>query len=396
MTANHEVPEVDLNAQMLLAAASKETGFTDFGDDTFRPALSQLIDALNNEAGLNAVGRYMQYERILNSLKNRLRMEAWLQRHPEILDEQLLPPVVIVGMTRTGTTMLHRILASDPRFHAPLWYEVRNPAPYREWQADAPDQRIAEAEAEVAAMLEANPEIAAIHPMDPMGADEEILLLEHSFFSYVPNSFANVPSYGEFVANADNTPAYDYLKRQLQFLQWQKKQRGESAERWLLKAPHHLHFMSTLLKVFPDIQVLATHRDPVVSIPSTASFYYNLWLLGNANADKREVARQVLDVFASGTEHTMAARQSANDQFLDIRFEDTVARPESVIESIYAFIDMELTDEARAAMARHRDENKREDRPAHAYTLEEYGYEAGAIRQRFAAYCARFIDSRTL
>ncbi|MCB1844868.1 MAG: sulfotransferase [Halioglobus sp.] len=392
MTDPQSIPAVSLEADALLAAAREATGFSDFGCDSFRPAFEQLLTALNTEAELNPVGRLLQHQRILNSLNNRLRMEAWIARHPEILDESLLPPVVIVGLTRTGTTMLHRILASDSRFYAPLWYEVRNPAPYMQWQPDATtDQRIVEARAEVDALLASNPELAAIHPMDPTGADEEILLLEHSFYSYVPNSFAHVPSYGRFVADADNTPAYEYLKRQLKFLQWQKKQRGERAQRWLLKAPHHLHFMSTLLRVFPGIQVIATHRDPVVSIPSTASFYYNLWLTGNAQADKRVVAQEVLDVFASGTAHTLRARESREAQFCDIWFEDTVARPQSVIDTIYQFIDIPLTDEALAAMDEHRRNNQRADRPAHAYTLEEYGYTEADIRSRFSAYIDRFI-----
>ncbi|MDZ7785289.1 MAG: sulfotransferase [Halioglobus sp.] len=393
MTDSQQIPEVSLDAAELLATAREETGFSDFGCESFRPAFEKLLTALNTEAELNPTGRYLQHQRILNSLKNRLRMEAWIARHPEILQEELLPPVVIVGLTRTGTTMLHRILASDSRFYAPLWYEVRNPAPYMDWRADAEtDQRIVEAEAEVAALLASNPELAAIHPMDPTGADEEILLLEHSFYSYVPNSFAHVPGYGDFVAAADNTPAYDYLKRQLRFLQWQKRRRGESAERWLLKAPHHLHFMSTLLRVFPGIQVIATHRDPVVSIPSTASFYYNLWLTGNERADKLMVAREVLDVFARGTQHTLQTRADSEAQFCDIWFEDTVAHPQAVIEKIYDFIDMPLTPEARAAMDQHREDNRRSDRPAHAYTLEEYGYTEDAIRARFEDYIDRFIN----
>lgn len=392
MSQAHAIPEVELTVEGLLTTAIEETGLTDFGCESFRAPFEILVNAFNTEANLNALGRFMQYQRILNSLKNRLRMEQWFKQHPEIVDEQLLPPTVIVGLTRTGTTMLHRILASDSRFYAPLWYEVRNPAPYFDWQPKGCDQRIVEAEAEVAQLLEANPEIAAIHPMDPLGADEEIMLLEHSFYSYIPSSFAHVPSYSDFVANADNTPAYEYLKRQLQFLQWQKKQRGETAERWLLKAPHHLHFMSTLLKVFPGIQVLATHRDPVVSIPSTASFYYNLWLTGDNNADKLTVASEVLDVFARGTEHTLKARESCENQFFDAWFKDTVAKPFEVIQQMYDFIGMKLTPQARAAMEKHRDENKRGDRPSHEYTLEEYGYTETMIREKFSTYCQRFID----
>lgn len=392
MAEDYAIPEVDLTVDTLLSEAIKAAGLDDFGDLFFMEALGVLVAALNDEAELNAVGRFMQYDRILNSLKNRLRMEEYLKRQPEILEQELLPAVVIVGLTRTGTTMLHRILASDSRFYAPLWYEVRNPAPYLDWDVSQKDQRISEAEAEVAMMLEANPELAAIHPMDPVGADEEVLLLEHNFYSLVPGSFANVPSYDRFVTESDNTAAYTYLRRQLLFLQWQKQQRGETAECWLLKAPQHLLFMDVLLKVFPQIKVIATHRDPVVTIPSTASFYYNLQLMGSDSADKLRVAESVSNIFSLGVQRLMKNREGRESSFLDVWFKDTATRPFEVIGDMYEFIGMELTAEARAAMERHRDEHKREDRPAHEYTLEEYGYTESGLSKQFEEYKRRFID----
>lgn len=387
-----EIPEVSLDTDHLVQQARQQEQLDDFGSFHSREALAVLVKALNGEANLNAVGRFTHYQRVLNSLKNQLRMQAWIQRHPEILEETLAPPAVIVGLARTGTTMLHRILANDKRFHAPLWYEVRNPSPYLDWEPYAKDQRLEEAKAEVDALLQANPEFAAIHPMDPEGADEEILLLEHSFYSYVPNAFANIPSYTDYVRTHDNLPAYNYLKQQLQFLQWQKKQRGEMAERWLLKAPHHLHFMDHLIEVFPDAQIISTHRDPVLSIPSITSMNYNLWITGTDQADKLAVAKEWSALFANGMRHTLAVRETANERFFDAWFEDTVTKPFQVIEQMYDFLGMTLTDEARSAMQEHRDSNKREDRPLHQYTLEEYGYTEAGIRQQFQAYCERFID----
>ena len=155
------IPEVDLTATTLLAAAMDATGLSDFGDESFREPLDVLIKSLNEEANLNAGGRFGQYQRILNILINRLRVEGWIDKHPEILDEEISAPVVIIGLQRTGSTFFHRILAADKRFYAPLWYEVRNPAPELEWDFKGKDARITSAEAEVAAMLEANPEIAA-------------------------------------------------------------------------------------------------------------------------------------------------------------------------------------------------------------------------------------------
>ncbi len=381
----------DFSVDELRTLALADGAMEDFGHPSHSEALDRLVYSLNTEARLNPVGREMFKARILNSLKNRLRMEAWIGRHPDILDEQLEPPVVIVGLPRTGTTMLHRVLASDSRFLAPLWYEVRNPSPYLDWQPGAEDQRLVEARAEVDALLATNPELAAIHPMDPEGADEEILLLEHSFYSYVPNAFANTPSYGDWVASHDNRPAYKYLKRQLQFLQWQKKQRGEQGQRWLLKSPHHLHFMGVLLETFPDATVVATHRDPVVTIPSIASFNYNLWLTTSDKPDKHLIARQWSEMFARGVAHTLDIRAGQEARFFDVQFSESVEDPFGVIERLYDFVGLDLTPQARAAMQEHRDQNKREDRAAHQYTLQEYGLSEDRIRRDFTAYCERFV-----
>lgn len=388
--------EFDLSVAGVLAAASARDGLQDFGNNSFREPLAVLMDALNGEAQLNEGGRTGQFYRTVDLLVNRLRVEDWFRRHPEIADEAIEAPVVIVGLPRTGTTMLHRILASDARFFAPIWYEVRNPAPFPGWAFEGPDPRIAAAEAEVAMMLEANPELAAIHPMNATGADEEIMLLEHSFYSTTPPAFGNVPSYMAWQDAHDNTPGYRYLKRLLQFLQWQKKRLGQGGQRWLLKTPHHLHCMDVLLREFPDALVVQTHRDPLQTIPSIASFHYELWKLGSDTANPATVGRMWADKFARGMHHTIAVRDAgAESRFLDVHFEDTVADPFGVIGAVYDFIGMALTPGARQAMEDWQDENRRDNRPAHHYTLAEFGFTEAGIASQFAEYRERFILSHS-
>ncbi|WP_373077151.1 sulfotransferase [Zhongshania sp.] len=386
------IPEVDLSVAALLREASEVTGLNDFGDESFREPLTVLVRALNDEANLNAGGRFGQYQRILNILINRLRVEAWIAKHPEILREEINAPVVIIGLQRTGSTFFHRILAADKRFYAPLWYEVRNPAPELNWDFTGKDSRISSAEAEVAAMLAANPEIAAIHPMDPVAADEDILLLEHSFYSTVPDAFCNVPSYGKWNDEHDNTPAYLYLKRLLQFLQWQKKRSGQQAECWLLKTPHHIHHIATLLKVFPDAKIVQTHRDPLQTIPSAASMNYNLWILGSDKVDGKVVGEQWAAKYARGTLHTLQTRDRQPEAFLDVWYKDTVADPLSSVQKVYDFIGMELTAEAKVAMEEHQEANRRDSRPAHEYTLAQFGLTEAGLMAQFAEYRRRFVD----
>jgi hypothetical protein len=387
-----------LTVESLLDAARARTGLADFGDPVFLEPMAVLLDALNNEAGLNAGGIHAKYQRILDLLVNRLRVEEALKKYPQILDEKIENPVVIVGLPRIGTTMLHRIMASDSRFFAPLWYEVRNPAVFpveqTGWEPGLPgkDPRITDAENQVAMMLQLAPELLKIHPLDPVGADEEIMLLEHSFFSTTPPAFANVPSYTRWLQQHDNTPGYRYLKVLLQYLQWQKKRGGQQAQRWLLKAPHHLHNMAELFAVFPDAKVILTHRDPLQTIPSISSFHYTLWKMAATDPDPRLCAAQWSAMFARGMEMTMQFRERHPGSFIDVSYRDTVKSPFDVIDRVYAFIGMVLTDEARAAMQHWQEENRRENREAHEYSLQQFGLDEQGLKAQFAAYRARHIE----
>lgn len=389
---NDAVSHVDLDAAAIIRDARERAGLEDFGDESFMVAMEKLLWSLEHEARLTPLGRTVQRQRIVDILVNRLRVQDHLTRYPEILQEKIVEPLVIVGLPRTGTTMLHRTIAADPRMFAPAWYEVRNPAPYPGWDYHSKDPRITEAEQQVAAMLEGSPELAAIHPMDAEGPDEDIMLLEHSFYSTVPESAVNVPSYGRWLEEQDQTVAYEYLKVLLQFLQWQKKRAGQHGERWVLKAPHHLHFMDLVFKVFPDARVVQTHRDPLQTIPSLASMIHACWVLASDDVDPQEVGRQWARLFANGMRHTMQVREQLGDErFLDLWFRDTVSQPLQEIEKVYAFIGMELTPEARAAMETWQEYNRRDARPAHEYTLSEYGYTEAGLKQQFAEYRERYI-----
>jgi len=391
-----QIPTIEFDANKLLAQASADLGLNDFGDQSFREPFEVLVNALETEAKLNQIGRFVQHERVLNTLKNRLRLAEYVRLYPEILEEQIAAPAVIVGLPRTGTTMLHRVLASDKRFFAPLWYEVRNPAPFMDWNPTETDQRLILAEAEVAALLEANPEIAAIHPMDPLGADEDILLLEHSFFSTVPNAFCNLPSYQQWLFSHSNQPGYDYLKLLLQCLQWQKKKTSGNTQnlKWLLKTPHHLHFLDCLFTTFPDAQIISTHRDPVDTIPSISSFNYNLWITQADKVDPYLVGEQWAGMFSRGLRHAMHVREDHIAQFIDLSFKELLAEPIASSKRIYDFLDMEITDAASDAMQQHRNENQRDLRPAHNYSLSDFGFSKRGIEEQFREYreaFARFI-----
>jgi len=386
--------QTNLDEPSILAEARAKARLDDFGDESFREPLRVLLAALDREANLVDFGRAAQRGRIVDLLVNRLRAEEQFRRHPEILDEAIGAPIVIVGLPRTGTTLLHRTLAQDPRLFSARWFECRYPAPFPEGALGADDPRIPQAKAEVQAMLDGSPALAAIHPMDAMAADEEILLLEHSFLSTVPESGANVPSYGAWLDAHDQTPAYRYLRKLLQLLQWQKKQAGQQAERWVLKTPHHLGLADVVLEVFPGALIVQTHRDPLDSIPSLASMITALWVLVAEKVDPKEVARQWSGKMAAALRRCLEVRDLRIDLLGDVWFLDAVQDPVGQARRIYEVAGLAFTPDVEQRMRAFMATNPREGRPPHQYTLEEFGLTAEGIARDFAGYRARFILNR--
>ncbi len=379
----------------LISDAQANSGLGDFGEDEFREPLGVLLKSLREEAPLNDLGRTLMRSRILESLETRLKTQDWILRYPEILEEEIAAPLVVIGLMRTGTTMLQRIIASDPRNHACMWWETRFPAPHRgtDWSQSEP--RIPIAEAEVAAILEADPRQASIHPWDANAPDEEIMLLEHSFLSHVPEAFANIPTYRSWITEQDWTPSYLYLRKLLQSLQWQKRQRGNVRERWVLKTPGHLGYIDTLFDVFPGANVIQTHRDPIDTIPSAASMNHAMWALYSDDTEANVAGAQWQERLAWGTSRAMESRKRYDaDRFVDIWFRDAMKDPISEIERAYDVFGIEMTDAARAGMEQWRVDNPRDGRPPHQYTLSEYGLTEEGIKRAFSEYRAQYIEPR--
>ncbi|MGU7775023.1 sulfotransferase family protein [Burkholderia sp. MR1-5-21] len=384
-----------LDVESLIAEAiTRAGGLTAFGDGPYREVLDVLCASLVNEANLSVRGAAMMREKLVGQLVNRLIVEEYCRRRPEIEAIAIDDPLVIVGLPRTGTTLLQRMLAVDPRFHSAAWWETRYPAPLAGETPDAPTVRIARAQAEVAQMIDCIPQILSIHPLDALLADEEFMLMEHSFVCAM-DSYANVPSYTAWLARQDLTPVYAYLKRMLQFLQWQKAQRGVApAARWLLKTPQHLHALDVLCRVFPRAQVVLTHRDPAQTIPSMASMAHTLWQMYADDPDPRVVGAQWNAGMARAIGAAMAARDALPaDRFLDVRFEDTVANPLGVAEAVYRFAGMPLDAGARAAMQDWLARNGREKRAAHDYSIARFGFTDAQLAHDFAAYRARHLQA---
>lgn len=387
---------VRLDEASLLAEACERTGLSDFGDGSFREPLAKLLDAIECEARLTPAGRAGQRTRVVGLLSARLQMQAWLARHREIEDERVDVRFVVVGFPRTGTTLLQRILARDPRSSWLAWWECRHPAPLLSWHAEEalhqPDPRIAQAKAEVAAIIAANPALAAVHPFDALAPDEDVMLLEHAFQSSPPAGSMNIPSYLRWHLAQDGRAAYADHARFLRFLRWQKRMRGEPVGPFVLKAPHHMIHLDQLLERYPGATVIQTHRDPLETLPSLASMALELRRLTSDTVHPSECADYALTTARCRLERAESVRRERGGQrFFDVWFGDIVTDALAVVEQIYVKIGLDLPTSIRHEMEHYVAGHGRDKRPHHGYTLAQFGLDAEAIRREFTAYRETYV-----
>ena len=378
--------------ERLLRSACRVAGSEDFGSEPFRQPLQVLLESLRS-ASLSDVGTVIWRGALLRSLSQRLRAEQWWDAHPEILTEQIAAPIVIVGMMRSGTTLLQRVLASDPRLACAFGWEVGEPAPRPGWDPAAEDPRLADAEEREELTRTMAPGLFAIHPTYVHEAEEEIVFLADAFLSHIPEASCDVPHYRSWLDGQDFAPAYRWLRRMLQLLQWQKRQRGESPRPFVLKTPAHLGYLDTLLSEFPDAHIVHSHRDPVAVIPSGASLNTALWRTHCVAADPHEIGRQWLARMGWACDRALVARASIPaDQVSDVAFADAMADPIAVAATILASVGLEVTDQTVASMeAWIAQDRKREALPQHRYSAQDFGLTAEQIRERFADYSRRFL-----
>jgi hypothetical protein len=375
----------------VLADAQSKEGLTEWGPGDFGEPLGVLLDDYPG-AGLNAIGEHILRSGLVHSLRMRLRTEEWIRRHPEILDEQIEAPVVVVGMMRSGTTLLQRLLAADTRLHCARGWEVVEAAPKLDHDFAGTDSRIAISELRENKSRELAPELFAIHPMYAREAEEEIVFLADAFLSHVPESGANLPNYRSWLNTQDFAPAYDHLHRMLRFLQWQKRRRGVTAGRWVLKSPAHLGYLDALRNQFPDVHIVHMHRDPRTTVASGASLNATLHAMHADEVDPNRVGAQWLERMGWTNDRAMAVRDSWADEatrVTDIHFDDAVGDPIGQVRRLYDALGLSLTDAAVTAMTDWLAARPREV-PRPPYDLTAYGLAGAQVGERFSLYNKRF------
>jgi sulfotransferase family protein len=367
----------------LIDKAKRRCGLDDFGDGDFFEPLSRLVESCQREAQLNSIGKIALRADLVRTLCNRLLMEQDRHLHPQIAREEIREPLFIIGLPRSGTTLLHTLLAADPEHRTPLTWEVMSPSPPT--NDDIPG-RIRHAERSLASLQWLAPTFRRVHAMGAELPQECVGLMSPSFLSDQFDTMYNVPSYRAWFLKQDLSPAYHYHRRFLQHLQQRRR-----ARRWVLKAPVHMFALPTLLSVYPDARFVQTHRAPLKAITSVSSLIAILRGVFSNVVDSAQIARDALQYWSETTATFMQERDRLPaERICDVSYHAIRRDPIVVIQKVYEHFGWSLSREAEQRMRTMLANQPREQNGFHHYEPAQFDLDAAEVDERFSAYCERF------
>ncbi len=371
----------------LLDRAKAAAGLENFGDDGFREGLERLVDSGDREAQLNDTGRMMFDGQIVMLLMRRLEIEDWYARHPEIDEEEIVAPLMVLGLPRTGSTALHCLLGEDPAVRVMRNWEAMYPCPPPEAATYDSDPRIAQMEAQMKLRDKMTPRMKQMLPSSATSPTEDQLTMGYHFVSQIFQASFHIPAYARWLHHeADLEPTFRYVKRVLKLLQWRCP-----PKRWRLKNPTYSMFITALDKVFPDARYCMTHRDVANVIPSVADLYFEMHKPNSDTIDKSWLGEINVEFGMLGMQRMIAFRDGGNDhRFFDIHFAPFQKDPYPTLERLYAFLGEPFTPEAHARMKAWRDSTPRDKHGRHEYNGADYGLDTTRLREQFRFYSERF------
>ena len=385
--------EVDLDPAGLVAAAERRTRLTDLGDPTLLDRLAAQVAAVEADTGLSGLGRFLVRQRLVGLLAARLRFEDFVRRHPEALEVELEPPVVVVGLPRSGTTHLVNLLATDRRFRSMPWWEVREPVPV---VGDGPgrdglDPRYLRALREHEMTQQVSPLTALMHDRPPWSIEEECELLDLDLCTYVLEWSARVPTWRDHAETLDHRRHYAFLRRQLQVLTYLR-----GPDRWVLKCPQHLERLDALMATFPDATVAFTLRDPVAVLQSAVT----MLAYGDRNRRVEIDADGLVAYWVDRIERLL--RAGVRDahlipvaQRVDVEFGEFMADDVAMAGRIISMAGLEVTGECRAGLDEYVAGNPRGKDGRVVYDLRgDFGVEPDDLYERYGFYFEAFPQVR--
>jgi hypothetical protein len=377
------IPSTRLVATDLIETAKRRSHLNDFGESDFFEALSRLLESCQDEARLNLIGKIALKTDVLETLSARLKMERDRQLYPNIAHQEIREPVFIVGLPRSGTSLLHRLLSADPEHRCPLMWEVRSPSPPTRAHEK---RRIQRATQSCNFFNWLVPTFRYAHAIGAEVPQECVSMMTPTFLSDQFDAMYYVPSYRAWFFRQNLQPAYEYHRRFLQHLQFRR-----TAGRWILKAPTHMFAMPALLSVYPDALFVQTHRTPVDSMASVASLVTILRSAFSDAVDSFTVSREAIQYWSETMKKFLRERDRlANNRICDIQYDEIRREPIRAVRRIYEYFDWSLSHEAERRMRLLVAKQAKRESANHRYDLSQFGSSAEEVLTVFETYCQRF------
>jgi len=384
-----------LDARKLMQQACDESGLSDFGDEGFALPLGKQLDCFARDANFHAAGLKDFQEEVVRDLINRLRFQQDLKRHPEILDEDVSDPIIILGLPRSGTTKMQRMLGTDTNLLKTYAWQTRYPAPFPDAVPGQPDPRILASALGDSIYAQKNTEVRAAHYMAAEQVDEDWKVFTYEFNDWY--QFVRNPSrsWHDWIISRKEPPDignYLYARSIFQYLQWQQGGRGN--RRWLMKSCGHLAHMEELITVFPKATLVHVHRHPGTCLPSFAKLTFDIGALRVADADPKFIGEKILDWEKTSISRYLATRDrlGLDSRIFDVPYDQIRSDPMPIFREIYRRAGHTLTAEAERGMLQWEKENEQGKHGQHIYSLEQFGLSEQKIDDAFGEYLRRFIN----
>ena len=374
-----------LNAQKIINKAIKKADYKGEIPDNIITGLNVLIDSIEKESQINPFGSLAIKGLLERTLYGRLKMEQVITADPSITKIPIKKPVFIVGMPRTGTTILHALLHKDSAHRSPLAWEclIPYPVPSSETRDDNPSLNIIKKEFQQ--LFKLVPDFQKKHYMEPDSPQEclGINMLDFNSFQICAQVYA--PTYLDwFMNHADKLKTMRFHKRFLQYMQ-----SGDvKSERWLLKTPIHMLRMKELFEVYPDAKIIMTHRHPAKVVASATSLISSVRSLYSNHEDVNRSGKEQCTMWSDCFDRFLKDRQELNkeDQIIDLRFEDFVSDQMGTVKKIYQKFNWKLNEDSRLNMKNFLAANPKDKHGAHNYSLEQIGLNNAIINQEYKDY----------
>ncbi|WP_290648364.1 sulfotransferase [Aquisalimonas sp.] len=375
-------------------AARASTGLSDYGDTWFHEPFTILTREIDEDRRVTTIGRLFALRNGIQRLRNRLQLTAAFRGDPALAEAAIEAPIFITGLPRTGTTLLHRLLAQDPNHRVPRLWEMEVLGSPPKARRGARDRRVERVGRDMVLLNRLAPSFRRIHEFDAHLPEEDIWILANEWASVGFLIAFDLPQYRRWLHNADLRPAYLGHRRQLQLLQAR-----DAKERWVLKAPMHLLGLNALLSVYPDARIVHTHRDPRVIMASVSSLLNTMRRALSDDIEPAAVGAEATEMFSLWWARARRARREAEAtpggraRFVDVDYRQLVAEPITTVRRIYAAFELELEPATEARMRSYLANHPQHAHGRHSYSLEAFGLDDERIRDLFASEIEALRDA---